>query len=49
LSALHEYEAQMLKDGFEAVRFYAKGGIFSADTTAKKSLLQTALQITHRS
>jgi 2-polyprenyl-6-methoxyphenol hydroxylase-like FAD-dependent oxidoreductase len=49
LSAIHEYEAQMLKDGFEAVRFSAKGGIFNADTTAKKSLLQTALQIIHHS
>lgn len=29
LEAMHEYEARMLKEGFEAARFAAAGGIFS--------------------
>lgn len=42
--AIHEYEARMLKDGFEAVRFSARGGVLAASATAKKSLLQTVLR-----
>ncbi|MEO7019275.1 MAG: NAD(P)/FAD-dependent oxidoreductase [Ktedonobacteraceae bacterium] len=45
LQALHDYEAQMLKDGFEAVRFSAQGGVFRADEAPKKSLLQKLFRI----
>jgi len=41
LPALHEYEAQMLKDGFEAVRFSTKGGVLAPSAPAKRSVLQT--------
>lgn len=37
VQAIHAYEAQMLKDGFEAVRFSAGGGVLRA---GKGSLLQ---------
>ena len=40
LPAIHEYELLMLKAGFEAVRFSTNGGIFSANTAQKRSLLQ---------
>lgn len=29
LDAIHDYEARMLKDGFEAVRFSSRGGVFA--------------------
>jgi len=45
LQAVHEYEAQMLKDGFEAVRFSARGGVLSADPPARKSLFQAMLRV----
>lgn len=41
LQAIHEYETQMLKDGFEAVRFSAKGGVLAPSAPAKRSLLRT--------
>lgn len=40
LPALHEYEARMLKDGFEAVRFSARGGVLETGATTQKSLFQ---------
>ncbi|HEY7419829.1 MAG TPA: FAD-dependent monooxygenase [Ktedonobacteraceae bacterium] len=46
LAALHEYEARMLKDGFEAVRFSAQGGVLGTGATAKKSLLQKVFRLT---
>lgn len=41
LQAIREYEAQMLKDGFEAVRFSTSGGVLASSASAKRSLLQT--------
>lgn len=49
LQAIHEYEARMLKDGFEAVRFSAKGGVLAPSAATKKSLFQTVLHAIHRS
>ena len=49
LPAIHEYEAQMLKAGFEAVRFSANGGVLKGNTTAKKPLLQTFFRTARRS
>jgi 2-polyprenyl-6-methoxyphenol hydroxylase-like FAD-dependent oxidoreductase len=44
VQAIHEYEAQMLKDGFEAVRFSARGGVLAPSAPAKKSWLQTVFR-----
>lgn len=41
LQAIHAYEARMLKDGFEAVRFSTKGGVLAPSAPVKRSLLQT--------
>jgi 2-polyprenyl-6-methoxyphenol hydroxylase-like FAD-dependent oxidoreductase len=41
VQALHEYEAQMLKDGFDAVHFSARGGVLGRATALRKSLLQS--------
>lgn len=49
LQAIHEYEARMLKDGFEAVRFSTRGGVLAPRTPAKKSLLQTVFGVVRRS
>ena len=49
LQAIHAYEAQMLKDGFEAVRFSTRGGVLATSTTAKKPLLQTVFRVVRRS
>ncbi len=49
LQAIHEYEARMLKDGFEAVRFSTKGGVLTSSTSAKQSLFQTMLHVIHHS
>ncbi len=49
LQAIHEYEARMLKDGFEAVRFSTRGGVLAPRAPAKKSLLQTVFRIVRRS
>ncbi|HEU5381984.1 MAG TPA: FAD-dependent monooxygenase [Ktedonobacteraceae bacterium] len=38
LQAMHAYEAQVLKDGFEAVRFSTKGGVLAPSAPAKRSL-----------
>ena len=40
LPTIHEYEAQMLKSGFEAVRFSARGGVLRSATPVKKSVFQ---------
>ncbi|HEU5375097.1 MAG TPA: NAD(P)/FAD-dependent oxidoreductase [Ktedonobacteraceae bacterium] len=44
LQAMHAYEAQMLKDGFEAVRFSTKGGVLAPSAPAKRSLLRPLLR-----
>jgi 2-polyprenyl-6-methoxyphenol hydroxylase-like FAD-dependent oxidoreductase len=49
VQAIHEYEAQMLKDGFAAVRFSAKGGVLAPSTTTRKSWLQAMLRVVRRS
>lgn len=49
VQALHEYEERMLKDGFEAVRFSARGGTLAPSAPAKKSLLQTVFRVVRRS
>lgn len=49
IEAIHEYEARMLADGFEAVRFSAQGGIFHTRTAPRKTWLQTIFSLTHRS
>lgn len=43
-SALHAYEAQMLRDGFAAVNFSASGGVLGAQIAPKKSLFQAIFQ-----
>ena len=40
LPTIHEYEAQMLKSGFEAVRFSARGGVLRSATPVKKPVFQ---------
>ena len=40
LQAIHDYETHMLKEGFDAVRFSARGGIFQTETADKKSQWQ---------
>lgn len=42
-SALHGYEERMLLEGFEAVRFSARGGALNTGTSQKRSLLKTLL------
>ncbi len=49
VQAIHKYEARMLKDGFDAVRFSARGGVLSPDAITKKSLIQAVFRIVHRS
>ncbi len=49
LQAIHEYEARMLKGGFEAVRFSTRGGALATSAPAKKSLLQTVFRVVRRS
>lgn len=44
LPAIHAYEAQMLKDGFEAVRFSNRGGVLAPSAPVKRSVLQTLLR-----
>lgn len=44
LQAIHEYEVQMLKDGFEAVRFSSRGGVLAPSAPTKTSLLQTVFR-----
>lgn len=44
LQAIHEYETQMLKDGFEAVRFSTKGGVLNTNPSTRKSLFQPILR-----
>jgi 2-polyprenyl-6-methoxyphenol hydroxylase-like FAD-dependent oxidoreductase len=47
--AIHAYEAQMLKDGFEAVRFSSQGGVLhNASTPRKRSWLPALLPFARR-
>ncbi|GCE31246.1 monooxygenase [Dictyobacter alpinus] len=46
--AIHAYEARMLTDGFAAVNFSARGGVFNADAKQKRSWFQNIFNFASR-